>query len=99
MATFAEWHLAQSRATGVPSDREARKLLQFRVDLAQELLDVRHDRVRAVVLQISGRPPDSEGIDRLGSLTKDLEFARESLVDATCRLHYFLFSGKHAGPI
>jgi hypothetical protein len=91
--------LVQSRATGAPSDREARKLLQFRVDLARELLDVRHDRVRAVVLQISGCPPNSEGIERLGSLTKDLEFARESLVDATCQLHYFLFSGKQAGPI
>lgn len=76
-----------------PSDREVRKLLQFRVDLAQELLDVRHDRVKAVVLQISGRSPDSEGIEHLG-LTKDLAFARESLVDATCRFALFLIFGK-----
>jgi hypothetical protein len=64
------------------------------------LVDVRHDRVSAAVLEIAGeRPPDPEGIERLRSLTRDLETARETLVDATCRWHYFNFSRKRERPI
>jgi hypothetical protein len=76
---------------------EHRESLQSDVRLAQELADVRHDRVNAAVLQISGeRPPDSEGIERVRSLTRDWETARETLADATCRWHYFQFSRKRA---
>jgi len=74
-----------------------RESLEYEVRLAQELVDVRHDRVNAAVLQISGeRPPDPEGIERVRSLTREWETARETLADATCRWHYFQFSRKRA---
>lgn len=77
-----------------------RESLQYEVHLAQELVDVRHDRVNAAILQISGeRPPDPEGIERIRSLAKDLERARETLIDATCRWHYSKFSQKRLRSI
>jgi hypothetical protein len=70
------------------------KQLQSEMRQAQELVDIRYDRVRAIAVQFLGeRPPDLEGIERLRSVTRDLDAARESLIDATCRWHYFIFRG------
>jgi hypothetical protein len=89
MSTFADPKPAQ-----LPGEQGAKELLQYRMRLAQELVDIRHDRVRAIASQILGeRPPDTEGIERLRSVTRDLEAARESLIDATCRWHHFVFRG------
>jgi hypothetical protein len=88
----------KDKPTSLPPDQPVRERLQYNVRLAQELVDVRHAKVAAVVLDLSGeRPPDPEGIEYLRSLTSDLEMAREALSDATCR--YLLFSRKRAQPI
>ena len=73
---------------------DAGELLQYKMNLAQELVDIRHDRVRAIASQLLGEcPPEPEGLERLRRVTRDLEAAREALVDATCRWHYFTFRG------
>lgn len=86
MSTFADPKLAQRNAEG--------EMLQHKMRLAQELMDIRHDRVRAIASQLLGEcPPDPEGLERLRSVTRDLDAARDALVDATCRWHYFMFRG------
>jgi len=94
MSTFADLNPAQSKEADADSDRSVRELLQCEMRLAQELVDIRHDRVRAIASQLLGeRPPDPEGLERLRSVTRELEIARQSLVEATCRWHYFVFRG------
>ncbi|HEY3823022.1 MAG TPA: hypothetical protein VGL82_00610 [Bryobacteraceae bacterium] len=72
----------------------AKELLQNRVHLAQELVDIHHDRIRVIAAQVLGeRPPDPQGLERLRKVTKELEDARTTLVDATCRWNYFVCRG------
>jgi hypothetical protein len=72
----------------------AKELLQDRLHLAQELVDIHHDRVRVIASQLFGeRPPDPQGLERLRSVTKELDDARASLIDATCRWNYFVCRG------
>jgi hypothetical protein len=85
---------------GLAKASQTRELLEDRVRLAQELLDARHARIKAAVLEVLGeRPPDPEGIEYLRRLARDLDTAREALIDATCRWHYFISSRKRAQPV
>jgi hypothetical protein len=94
MSELADPAYPQHNAAALASEQSAKELLQHKMRLAQELVDIRHDRVRAIALQLLGeRPPDPEGIERLRRVTRDLEAARESLIDATCRWHYFVVRG------
>jgi hypothetical protein len=104
LSTFADSKPTRYKATELPSEQRPRELiqpgalLQYEMRQAQELVDIRYDRVRAIAVHFLGeRPPDTEGIERLRSVTKDLEAARESLIDATCRWHYFIFRGNVLG--
>jgi hypothetical protein len=62
--------------------------------MAQELVDLCYAGLSAVALQLFGeRPQGMEEIERLRAMNRDAEVARKTLVDATCRLHYFIFRG------
>ena len=89
MSTFAD-----PKPAHLPREQSAKELLEYRMRLAQELVDIRYDQARAIASQLLGeRPPDTDGIERLRRVTGDLEAARESLIDATCRWHHFVFRG------
>ena len=91
MSMFAD---EKREAAELPSEHKAKELLQCRLRLAEELVDVRYDSVRATAAKLLGeRPPDAEGIERLRRVTRELESARESLIDATCQWHYFVYRG------
>ena len=60
---------------------------------------MRHDRFVAVFLQSGESPPDPDGVNRLGRLNRDLQSAREALIDATCRWHSAMFMQKRAHAI
>ena len=90
----------QDKPTSPSPDQDMGELLEYQLRLAQELLDVRHAGIKAAVLEILGEhPPDPEGIEYVRSLARDLDTAREALVDATCRWHSFIFSRKRAQPV
>ena len=98
-STFVGRKSLRSKGTEAPRGLAARRRLEEKLHLAQELVEVRQDRVVAVFLQSGESPPDPDGVNRLGRLNRDLQSAREALIDATCRWHSAMFMQKRAHAI
>jgi hypothetical protein len=95
--TLANRKPVQNNATELP-DLRVKRRLAHNLQVAQELVEARHNRVVAVFLQSGERPPDPGGIARLRSLIRDLQKARKALIVATSRWHYFMFRRRVPAP-